>query len=245
MPRLNDDHAAASDITTKTKVLACAVVIEELRSRLPATYEYETLDFGLHRSPQLLRAKLQECIDGAAGYTTIVLAFGLCGMAAIGLRSSTATVVVPRADDCIAIFLGSREAYLKQQSDFPGTLFLSKGWIEGRIDNMTSNTDVLLQLRTKYGEERALRMFEIYQSRQPLRHYRRLAFIKTTAESELERYKVIAQQRAVDLKLSYEEITGSTAFMDKIAAGDWDRDFIVAPPGHRIGIDDFWPDGLS
>ena len=110
---------------------------------------------------------------------------------------------------------------------------------------MTSNADVLLQLKTKYGEERALRMFEIYQARQPLRHYRRLAFIKTTAESELERYKVIAQQRAVDLKLSYEEITGSTAFMDKIAAGDWDRDFIVAPPGHRIGIDDFWPDGLS
>jgi hypothetical protein len=222
-----------------TKIIACAVIIEELRSRLPLGIDYETLDFGLHRSPELLRVKLQETIDNSAAYRTIVLAFGLCGMSVVGLSSGSSTLVVPRADDCIAVFLGSRKAYLKQQAEFPGTMFLSKGWIEGRIDNTSPNTEVYRQLLAKYGEERALRMFAVYQARQPLRHYRRLAFIATSAESDLERYREISRQRAASLNLAYEEISGSTAFMDKIAAGVWDDEFVVAPPGHRISYGDF------
>ncbi|MEK7354055.1 MAG: DUF1638 domain-containing protein, partial [Chloroflexota bacterium] len=98
----------------KTKILACAVVIEELRSKLPPEIECEILDFGLHRTPEALKAKLQETIDLSAGFDTIVLAFGLCGQAVLGLQSKSSTLVVPRADDCIAIFLGSRAAYLKE-----------------------------------------------------------------------------------------------------------------------------------
>ena len=223
----------------RSKIVACAVIIEELRSRLPADVDCEIMDFGLHRSPEQLRTKLQETIDKSSDYETIVLAFGLCGMSVVGLSSHSSTLVVPRADDCIAVFLGSRAAYLKQQTEFPGTLFLSKGWIEGRIDNTSPGTEVFRQLLAKYGEERALRMYSIYQARQPLRHYKRLAFITTSAESELDKYKDVARRRAADLKLSYEEILGSTAFMDKIATAAWDKEFVVTPPGHRIGYNDF------
>jgi hypothetical protein len=192
----------------KTKLLACAVVVEELRTKLPSDIECEILDFGLHRSPELLRAKLQETID--------------------------------RADDCIAIFLGSREAYLKEQDDHPGSLFLSKGWIEGRIDDLSPDVAVLQRLVSKYGEERALRMLEIYQARQPLRHYRRLAFITTSGEANLDHYKDVARARAAGLGLRYDEIQGSTAFMEKIAGGTWDDAFVVASPGSPIAFDDFW-----
>jgi hypothetical protein len=224
----------------KTKLLACAVVIEELRTKLPSDIECEILDFGLHRSPELLRAKLQETIDRSLGFDNIVLAFGLCGMAVVGLRSATARLIVPRADDCIAIFLGSREAYLKEQDDHPGSLFLSKGWIEGRIDDLSPDVAVLQRLVSKYGEERALRMLKIYQARQPLRHYRRLAFITTSGEDDLDRYRDVARARAANLGLRYDEIQGSTAFMEKIASGSWDDAFVVAPPGSRIAFDDFW-----
>jgi len=37
---------------------------------------------------------------------------------------------VPRVDDCIAIFLGSRAAYADQCHQEPGTYYLTKGWIE-------------------------------------------------------------------------------------------------------------------
>ena len=224
-----------------TKILACAVVTEELRSTLPSGIDCETLDFGLHRSPELLRARLQETIDRSAVYGTIVLAFGLCGMATVGLRSGSSTIVVPKADDCIAIFLGSQQAYLEQQRENPGSYFLSKGWIEGRIDDTPPMTQTYIRLVAKYGEERAQRMQAILEARQPMRHYRRMAFITTSSEANLEHYKATARKRAADLNLNYEEVSGSTAFMQKIATGAWDDSFVVAPPGHAITFADFWP----
>lgn len=225
-----------------SKIIACAVVAEELRSRLPAGVECETLDFGLHRSPEMLRTKLQETIDKSAGFEDIVLAYGLCGMSVIGLHSDSARLIFPRADDCIAIFLGSRKAYLKRQNEFPGTIFLSKGWIEGRIDDTSPTQEIYQTLLGKYGEERAKRMLAIYVAKQPFRHYRRMAFITTSGESDLDRYKEIARRRAADLGLAYEEIMGTSIFMDKIAGCLWDGEFVVAAPGHRISFDDFWPD---
>jgi hypothetical protein len=228
----------------KTKILACAVVIEELRSKLPPEIECEILDFGLHRTPEALKAKLQETIDNSSGFDTIVLAFGLCGQAVLGLQSKSSTLVVPRADDCIAIFLGSRAAYLKEQRDNPGSLFLSKGWIEGRIDDSANPPQMkhydLMVLR--YGEQRANRMQEVYREKYRLRNYKRMAFITTSSETNLDEYKETARQRAARLDLRYEEIPGSTAFMEKIANGLWDKEFVVVPPGRPISFYDFWPD---
>jgi hypothetical protein len=222
----------------KTKIIACAVVVEELRAKLPPGAVCERLDFGLHRSPEVLKAKLQETIDQSTGYDTIVLAYGLCGMAVIGLHSESATLVVPKADDCITLLLGSRQAYLKQQKDNPGSLFLSKGWIEGRITDDSSPTPQAFQLMVeKYGEERAKRIQAAM-----FRHYHRMAFINTNNESNLDAYREEARQRAAHLNLRYEEITGSTAFMEKIANGLWDHEFVVVPPGRPVSFADFWPD---
>lgn len=228
----------------KTKILACAVVIEELRSKLPAEIECETLDFGLHRTPEKLKGALQEAIDKSVGYDTIVLAYGLCGQAVLGLQSKTAKLVVPRADDCIAIFMGSREAYLKQQREHPGSYFLSKGWIEGRIDdNAAPPLMPQYQLMVeRYGEERAKRMQEVYAGKYRMKHYKRLAFINTTAETNLDEYKETARKRAERMNLPFEEISGSTAYMEKIAKGLWDGEFVVVPPGRPINFHDFWPD---
>lgn len=51
-------------------------------------------------------------------------------MAVVGLRAAGASLVIPRVDDCISIFLGSRDAYRAQASSEPGTYYLIKGWIE-------------------------------------------------------------------------------------------------------------------
>ena len=230
-------------ISSKTKILACAVIIEELRSKLPAGIECEIMDFGLHRKPEELRTGLQQAIDRSVGFDTIVLAFGLCGQATLGLRSETATLVIPKADDCIAIFLGSRKAYLKEQFDNPGTMFLSKGWIEGRIDDsappLMPNYGLMVQ---RYGDKVAQRMQAVYQEKYRLKHYKRLAFITTEHETDLDEYKQRARERAQRLELRYEEISGSTAFMEKIASGNWGDEFVVVPPGHAISFLDFWPE---
>lgn len=91
------------------KVLACATVIEEMLPLLPPDVSYEVLDFGLHVNPQALKQALREAIDRAAGSAdvdVIILGYGFCSMAVMGLRANGCTLVVPRVDDCIASFFG-------------------------------------------------------------------------------------------------------------------------------------------
>lgn len=219
----------------KRKVIACAVVAEELRAKLPAEIECETLEFGLHRTPQALKTALQEAINNSEGYDELVLGYGLCGMAVVGLCSNSSTLIIPRADDCITIFLGSREAFRAQQRNHPGSLFLTKGWLDGGKDDDTPSLQNYTKWVEKYGEERAKRLRQIY-----LRDFKRLAFIKT-GESKLDEYRERAQKRAEYLNLRYDEIPGSTVLVEKIADGLWDDDFVVISPGNPVTFEDFWP----
>jgi hypothetical protein len=100
---------------TRTKVIACATVIEEMLPHLPPGVDYYVLDFGLHVNPEALKRVLQEAVDAlATSAETILLGYGLCSQAVVGLRANEFTLVVPKVDDCIAIFLGSEEAYKAQ-----------------------------------------------------------------------------------------------------------------------------------
>ena len=94
----------------------------------------------------------------------------------------------------------------------------------------------------RYGEERAKRMQDVFREKYRLKHYKRMAFITTSSETNLDEYKENARQRAARLNLRYEEIPGSTAFMEKIANGLWDDEFVVVPAGRPISFYDFWPD---
>jgi hypothetical protein len=111
-------------------VLACATVMEELQPLLPDDIQRQVLEFGLHLRPNLLTQALQAALDQTTGVDLVLLGYGECSHAVVGLHSSAATLVVPRTDDCIAIFLGSRDAYQQQTRQEPGTYYLTKGWIE-------------------------------------------------------------------------------------------------------------------
>jgi len=191
---------------------------------------YEVLDFGLHRTPESLRATLQHAID-TAGHEidTLVLGYGLCSMAVIGLKATTCTLVVPRVDDCIAIFLGSSGAYQQQARQEPGTYYLTKGWIEA-ADTPFAEYDRLIE---RYGQKQADRMMGLL-----LKNYTRLAFIDT-GQHQQDRYREYARHTANRFNLRYEEIPGSTALVRKMLSGPWDEDFIIARPGETIHYTDF------
>jgi hypothetical protein len=215
---------------SRTKVVACATVIEEMLPMLPDGMTYEILDFGLHLTPEKLRHKLQETIDAAsAEVDTIILGYGLCSMAVVGLKATGCTLVVPRVDDCIAIFLGSHAAYKQQASQEPGTYYLTKGWIE------VSDTpfEEYNRLVERYGAERADRMIKLV-----FKNYTRLAFVDT-GQYEQERYRDYARRTAERFELRYEEISGSTALIKKMLFGPWDDDFVIARPGDTISYADF------
>ena len=101
----------------RCKLIACAAVIEEMLPFMPPRMSYEVLDFGLHTNPKSLKRALQNAINSSApDIETILLGYGLCSQAVVGLRSGSRTLIIPRVDDCIAIFLGSAAEYQKQYS---------------------------------------------------------------------------------------------------------------------------------
>lgn len=213
-----------------TRIIACATVVEELLPLLPPTVECETFDFGLHANPDKLKRGLQEAIDAAPpSVETVVLGYGLCSQAVVGLRSERCTLVVPRVDDCIGIFLGSDEAYKRQSSTAPGTYYLTKGWIEAGSGPFAEYDELV----ERYGEERAAWLME-----RMLNHYTRLALINT-GQYDIDRYRAYARRTAERFGLRYEEIPGSTSLLEKLVRGPWDDDFVVVPPGKPIRFADF------
>lgn len=214
----------------RRRVIACATVIEEMRPLLPPDVPYEVLDFGLHLRPQDLKRALQDKIDEASQHAEVViLGYGLCSMAVVGLRATTATLVVSRSDDCIAIFLGSCDAYKQQTSNEPGTYYLTKGWIEVGDSPFAEHE----KLVAKYGEAKAMRMLKL-----TLKNYTRLAFINT-GDYNLDRYREYARQASEKFDLRYEEIDGSPALVKKMIAGPWDDEFVVVLPGETITYEMF------
>jgi len=217
-------------VGARRRVIACATVIEEMRPFLPADVPYEVLDFGLHLRPQELKRALQDKITEASQTADVViLGYGLCAMAVVGLTATTATLVTSRSDDCIAIFLGSCDAYKQQSRKEPGTYYLTKGWIEVG-DSPFSEHEKLVE---KYGEAKAMRMMQL-----TLKNYTRLAFINTGLY-DLDRYRDYARRNSEKFDLRYEEIEGSPALVKKMIDGPWDDEFVVVSPGETITYEMF------
>ena len=214
----------------RSKIIACKTVLEEMKPLLPPDLESLTLESGLHLHPDKLRDALQALIDEITADTqTIILGYGLCSMGVIGLKAAESTLVVPQIDDCVAIFLGSRRAYKKELSQEPGTYFLSKGWIEAGITLL----DEWKRMEERYGKRRAEKLME-----RMLQQYRRLAFIDMGHQDQ-EPYRLFSQRAAKKLNLYYQEIKGTPEFLEKMCNGPWDEEFVVAPPGHTIRLEDF------
>ena len=192
--------------------------------------DYEVLDFGLHLVPKNLKNILQKAIDeNCEAYDTVILGYGLCSMAVVGLVARDCTLVVPKVDDCIAIFLGSGEAYANQAKKEPGTYYLTKGWIE------VSDTllDEYNRIAVKYGEERATQIMQIM-----LKTYKRLVYIDTGVTDQ-DKYRKIAQKTAKRFNLRFEEVQGSNALVKKLLLGPWDHEILVVKPGETIQFTDF------
>jgi hypothetical protein len=215
---------------TRAHVIACAAVMKEIRPYLPPDTTCTVLEFGLHANPAGLREVLQQAIDEAAGSAErVILGYGLCSMAVVGLRATGCTLVVPRVDDCIALCLGSQAAYRDQFRKEPGTYYLTGGWIEAG-DSPFRQHD---QLAKTYGAEKADRLIS-----RMLRNYTRLAFINT-GQPEAGAHREYTRTMADRFGLRFDEIPGSERLIRKMLTGGTGREFVVAAPGETISYLDF------
>jgi hypothetical protein len=215
---------------TRSKIIACETVGDAICGLIPTEMESEFLEFGLHLIPDRLHEALQKSIDTTRKEVdTILLGYGMCSKGAVGLQARRWRLVVPKVDDCIALFLGSRSEYREQCLAEPGTFYLTKGWIECGDDPYTE----YLKMVECYGLDKAFRL-----EKAVIANYTRLAFIHT-GDDQTERYRAYARKVAGLFDLKYEEIRGSRILLEKLIQGRWDEDFLVIEPGASVEYDMF------
>jgi len=222
-------------------IVACKVLQDVLERLLPAelTQNVSFMDYGLHRVPAKMTGSLQEVIADIEEPSLVVLGYGLCGNGLRGIKAGPHTLLVPRTDDCIALLLGSYQAYVREFQTVPGTYYLTKGWLESGSNPLQEYEEY----RPKYGDKEAMWIMD-----QQYQNYERLVLVARTQE-DLDTYRPQAQEIAqfcARWGMRYEEILGSDQYVERLieasaalgnghSSPDWlDSDFVIIPPGGEI-----------
>lgn len=225
---------------------ALARLVYHCAAQSPHLVDVELVRIGLHNEPINLRGLLQQKIDAISSqdYEAIVLAYGLCGQATLGLVAREIPVIIPRAHDCITLFLGSRARYQEQFADNPGTYWYSLDYIErkeasGTFIALGSGVDSTnIQARydefvEKYGEDNADYLMEVMGAWQS--HYNRAAYIDLGVGDGTQ-LEAQTEQEAAKRGWNYERITGNIRLIRRLLNGEWDQDFLVIQPGEKIAM---------
>ena len=234
------------------RIIACGVFepyLRNLAQESPHEIDLRVLDAGLHARPNELRLLLQAEIDEAAregGFDALVLMYGLCGRGTAELLSRDIPVVIPRAHDCITLFLGSPEAYLRQFRANPGTIYHTLGWITKKVNPKDREAAELYlnyekigydkhpdfrDLEARFGEENARHILSFFDRWK--QHYTRAAYIDLGFQNE-DALAEFTQKMADVFDWQYARIKGDSTLMREIISGDWaDPRVFVLPPNSR------------
>jgi hypothetical protein len=157
------------------KLICCNVFQREACLAIaysPHTIDPEFLELGEHAQPDRLRQTIQARIDAveqqAKTYDAVLLLYGLCGNAGIGLHARSTRLVIPRAHDCCTILLGSRERFRQHFEHNLSAPFSSVGYLERGDyflrtdlgDGQIHYGDQYAALVEQYGEDNAKYIWE-------------------------------------------------------------------------------------
>lgn len=216
-----------------TVVVSCRTLETELTKAMENTqmsYPVFYVESGLHNWPDKLNVRLAELLDPIRA-DRVLLAMGFCGNSVKGLRAGNWELIIPRADDCITLLLGShrrREQIARDCSAY----FLTEGWMRGERNLWVE----YLYSVEKYGEKTARRIAKMMYS-----HYRTLALLDTGAESVeplAEKTKIIADT----LQLEQKVVPATLAFLEDLLTGPWDDGarFLRKEPGSVVTAEDLF-----
>jgi N-methylhydantoinase A/oxoprolinase/acetone carboxylase beta subunit len=234
----------------KIFVIACAVLALDLKRaarKMGLEIETKFMEAGLHERPSLLREKLQDAIDQVSASKScarIVIGYGVCGRGTVGIQARGVSLAIPKAHDCIALFLGGDAAYKREFKRYPGTYYLSAGWYEEKTEPFSQQSKSAFygeqklnydELERKYGQKAAKETFRFLNTWK--NNYQRAVFIETGVNNS-PKYEAHARDMATAYSWQFEKLDGNPALLIKLLTTATSTDeVLVVPPRHVIDFD--------
>lgn len=213
-------------------------------ARSPHIVDVELVPRNLHQ-PAEIRGRLQSMIDlsNGQGYDALLLGFGLCGQATNGLAARDVPLVLPRAHDCITLYLGNRQKYLEENEKEPGTYWYAQDYLErnaGKNAALTmgastgDDAQALYQrYLEKYGQAKADRLMAVMS--EWMNHYKRAVYLDTGLGGD-GKVETQAREEADRRGWAFERVTADLILIQRLLDGDWQEDFLVVHPGEQVGM---------
>ncbi len=221
-------------------LLACSVFEREIAqhsdgARIAVSRFFE---IGLHDRTDVLRATLQaeiDALDERGDIEAVVLAYGLCGGGAKGLCPRRHRLVIPRAHDCITVFMGSREVFAEQQRKCPSCYYYTPGWNRARrVPGPDKLGALRAELSERFDEDNVDFLIETEREQWVLHDTAVYLDLGTCdAESEAD----YARRCADWLGWRFERMRGDPALLRDLLTGRWDAErFQIIEPGARLAM---------
>lgn len=221
------------------KAFICEVLAREFyywSAVSPHIVDIELLDSYYHEYPEDMHKILQEKIDlleeKKHTYDYIVLGFGLCGKVLENLKSRSIPVVMPKAHDCITLFMGSKDVFAEYFRDNPGTMYYMASWLERNglkkerkeLDSIGLGGSYEEYVK-KYGEENAKYLIEI--ADQWKKNYNTSLYLDNDLIEKDFTGQVakLAQERAWEFRKKKSD----SSLVNKLLFGEWnEQEFLIA-----------------
>lgn len=233
------------------RLIACEIMFHEfsaLLEELPSEVQVEPIflpkglhDVQTHERREALAQAIREAEDSAA-FDAILLGYGLCSGGIVGLSSRKTPLVVPRAHDCIHLFMGDAVRYSNYFFTHPSTYFQTVGWQE-LGDDLTQFPPDSIQAQCgagesletfceKYGPDNGPFLWK--ELGKMTRNYNRLAFLRTNpaTDAPCEKRAIV---KASDEGWELDVLDGNLTLLRDLLLGNWDSSrFLVLSPGFQI-----------
>ncbi|WP_165907945.1 DUF1638 domain-containing protein [Hydrogenispora ethanolica] len=220
------------------------------QSVAPTRVDLRFLPAGLHERPKILQQLLQKEIDTVEEYVqlegqsplcretyqALLLGYGLCSEATVGLRARRIPLVVPRAHDCITILLGSKERHQKLFAENSANYWYSSGWIERMLPPGPEREKQLSEkFLQRYGQENLSFLLESESHWQERYCQATLIISQADGVEQNKAYRAYTQNCASHLGWEYREVSSDLTMLTDLLKGAWDPErFLIVQPGSEI-----------